>query len=155
VLQVKDELDRLPLYVRAGAFIPQMPIVQSMDETPNGPLELRVYPPSASAANQACGGLLYTDDGLTYNYKKGEHWHVDFHCTVAADSLTIKAGLHGNPAYRPWWKTVQVEVHGAEHAATRIQVGTAETQSTYNSALKLLTFTVPMESMQQEIKITY
>ena len=37
-------LETLPVYVRGGSILPLQPLVQSTDQTPNGPLELRVYP---------------------------------------------------------------------------------------------------------------
>ncbi len=155
VLQVKDQLDRLPIYVRAGAFLPQMPVVQSMDEMPNGPLELRIYPPTAEAKSNPCGGLLYTDDGLTYNFRKGEHWHVSFRCTPSTDSLVINTEIHGSKTYKPWWKAVQVQVYGAEKAASKVEAGNSELKSSYDAAGKVLSFTLPVESMQQEIRVKY
>ena len=37
-------LDQLPVYVRGGTILPMQPLIQSTEETPVGPLELRVYP---------------------------------------------------------------------------------------------------------------
>src|SRR2546427_9937796 len=37
-------LEEMPLYVRAGAILPMQPVVQYTGETPDGPLQLRVYP---------------------------------------------------------------------------------------------------------------
>ena len=36
----------MPVYVRGGSILPLQPLVQNTDETPVGPLELRVYPGS-------------------------------------------------------------------------------------------------------------
>ena len=51
------QLDRLPVFVRAGSIIARQPLVQSTSETPQGPLELAIYP------GPNCQGAVYIDDG--------------------------------------------------------------------------------------------
>src|SRR5262249_38132552 len=71
-IAVHPAIDEVPLFVRAGAILPMQPVIQHSGETPDGPLELRVYLPSPdSAAN--CGGSLYEDDGHSFAYQKGEY----------------------------------------------------------------------------------
>jgi len=41
---VHPALDTLPVYVREGSILPMQPLTQSTNETPKGPLLLRVYP---------------------------------------------------------------------------------------------------------------
>jgi len=72
VMQMKPALDQVPVYVRAGAIVPRQPLVQNTGETPNGPLELRVY------AGPDCKGSLYQDDGHSLNYEKGEFLRVNY-----------------------------------------------------------------------------
>ena len=52
-VRIQRSLDTLPVFVRAGAIIPEQPLVQSTDEKPEGPLTLRVYPPTGF--NKDCG----------------------------------------------------------------------------------------------------
>lgn len=60
------DLATLPLYVRAGAIVPMGPVKQYALEKSDGPLSLVVYP-------GADGDFaLYEDDGVTFNYQKGE-----------------------------------------------------------------------------------
>ncbi len=68
-VRIHRTLDTLPVFVRAGAIVPEQPLVQSTDEKPQGPLTLRVYPPTAIGND--CGGSLYLDDGVSYDFKKG------------------------------------------------------------------------------------
>jgi alpha-D-xyloside xylohydrolase len=58
-------LDSMPLYVRAGSIIPMGPDIQYVDEKPDAPLELRLYP-----GEDVCF-LLYEDEGGNYNYEQG------------------------------------------------------------------------------------
>jgi alpha-glucosidase len=56
-------LERMPLYVRAGAIIPMQPVKQSADE-PIDQITLRIWPGSGEFT-------LYEDDGHTFAYKNG------------------------------------------------------------------------------------
>ena len=57
-------LERMPLYVRAGAIMPMAPVMQYVDERPLDQLTLRIW--------QGAGEFtLYEDDGHTFEYKTG------------------------------------------------------------------------------------
>jgi alpha-glucosidase len=102
---VKPELSSLPVYVRAGSILPVAPLVQSVNETPKGPLTLRVY------AGNDCSGELYLDDGKSYAYEHGAYLRMKFSCEVSSDALRI----HVTPregSYSPWWKEIRAEVYG-------------------------------------------
>ncbi len=58
-------LERMPLYVCAGAIIPLQPVMQYVDEQPLDSLTLRIYPGTGEFT-------LYEDDGHTFAYKNGE-----------------------------------------------------------------------------------
>jgi alpha-glucosidase len=106
-LQVNPPVDTLPVYVRAGTILPQQPVVQNVEETPKGPLELRIYP------GPDCRGDLYQDDGNTFAYQKGELLRVHFTCEVAPDKVRVQMSPPEG-SYRPWFKEVQVIVYGAD-----------------------------------------
>lgn len=64
---VQSPLDRIPIFVRAGAILPLAPSkVGSYMEKVNE-FEVRVYPGSNGCFS------LYEDDGETYNYERGEY----------------------------------------------------------------------------------
>lgn len=105
VVDVDPPLDTLPVYVRAGAIIPQQPVVQHVEEAPAGPLEVRVY------AGADCRGDLYSDDGNTNAYLRGEFVRVHFTCEVSGKSVKVNVGAPEGP-YKPWYQEVQVVVYG-------------------------------------------
>ena len=108
-------LATLPVFVRAGAIVPEQPLVQSTDEKPQGPLTLRVYPPTAAGGD--CAGSLYLDDGVSYNFRKGEFLRMGFTCQRTAQGLNVTVKPHeGN--FAPWWTVLSVEVYGAAKAAS-------------------------------------
>ncbi len=65
-------LEKLPIYVRSGSILPMGPYLQYAMEKPADPVELRIYPGADGSFN------LYEDDGITYNYTKGEHSIIPF-----------------------------------------------------------------------------
>jgi alpha-glucosidase len=112
-------LDTLPVLVRAGAILPRQPLVQSTDETPQGPLTLRVYPPVSAGTD--CGGSLYLDDGVSFGFKKGEFLRVKFSCRQTAQGLSVTVAPREG-SFAPWWKLVSVEVYGADKPAASASV---------------------------------
>ena len=105
-IEVDPPLDTLPVYTRAGAIIPQQPVVQYVGESWEGPLELRVY------AGPDCRGDLYMDDGNTVEYQHGAFSRIHFTCQAAWDHFEINMSPPQG-AYKPWFKDVQVVIYGA------------------------------------------
>ncbi len=76
-------LERLPLFVRAGAILPLGPEVQFAADKPGDPLEIRIY-------RGADGDFtLYEDENDTYNYEMGAYATIGFHWDDAKQTLTI------------------------------------------------------------------
>jgi len=104
-IQASPELAKLPVFVRAGSILPIAPIVQSTNETPHGPLTLRVY------AGDHCAGELYQDDGKTYAFQHGAFLRMKFSCQKTSDELHLEIGRHEG-SYPAWWKEIHAEVFG-------------------------------------------
>lgn len=104
-IEAKPELATLPVFVHAGTILPLEPLVQSTNQTPQGPLTLRVY------AGDNCNGSIYQDDGRTYDYKNGAYLRIKFTCKITPDGFV----LHAYPqegTYPAWWKEIRVEIYG-------------------------------------------
>ena len=104
-VHVTPRLDELPVFVRAGSILPMAPLVQSTDETPQGPLTLRVY------AGDSCTGSLYLDDGKSYAFQQGSYLRMNFGCRVTHQGMEIEIGAHQG-SFRGWWKEIKVEIYG-------------------------------------------
>jgi len=78
-------LDRIPLYVRAGAILPMGPDIEYSDQKPPDPIELRVY------AGANADFALYEDENDTYDYEKGIYATVPIHWDDASATLTVGA----------------------------------------------------------------
>jgi alpha-glucosidase len=57
-------LERMPLFIKAGAIIPMQPVMQYVDEQPITELTLKIAPGEGE-------WTLYEDDGYTFDYQTG------------------------------------------------------------------------------------
>lgn len=145
---VAPSLDQLPMYVRAGAIIPQGPVIQSTADVPNGPLELRVYP------GPACRGSVYLDDGNTFNYERGAFVRQDFSCTALQGSVGVRL-TPAQGSYTPWWRQVELTIYGANPAA-RVTVGGKPIGDVrFSGEQSTLTFTIPWDRAGTDVNVTY
>jgi alpha-D-xyloside xylohydrolase len=85
------QLDRIPLYVKAGSILPLGPEVEYAEENPGAPIELRIY----RGANGRFD--LYQDQGDTYNYEKGERALIPIEWNESAGTLTLGARTGSYP----------------------------------------------------------
>ena len=76
-------LERIPLYVRAGAILPMGPDLEYAAEKPADPIELRVY-------RGADGSFaLYEDESDNYDYEKGARSVIPMNWDDTRQTLTI------------------------------------------------------------------
>jgi alpha-D-xyloside xylohydrolase len=82
-IEAEAPYDSMPLHVRAGALVPLGPAQEYTNEKPADPITLYVY-------EGADGELtLYEDDGLSYDYEKGQLATIRLRWNDAAKTLTI------------------------------------------------------------------
>jgi alpha-glucosidase len=105
---LRPELATLPVFARGGAIIPTAPLVQSTNETPQGPLTLRIYTGNSA---DPCSGNLYLDDGTSYAYRQGAYLRMKFSCEVAADGFHLHIAPREG-TYPAWWKEIRAEIYG-------------------------------------------
>jgi alpha-D-xyloside xylohydrolase len=77
--------DSLPVHVRAGSIIPIGPDLQYTGEKPADPITLYVYAGADGAFT------LYEDQGLTYDYEKGDFSTILLRWNDATQTLSIGA----------------------------------------------------------------
>ncbi|MCG8477141.1 MAG: glycoside hydrolase family 31 protein [Cytophagales bacterium] len=81
------ELDDIPVFVKRGSIIPQMPVMQFIDENPNYPLVLNVFP---HFRKRKAVFHVYEDDGTTNDYKKNIYGERIVSCRTSEKSLEIR-----------------------------------------------------------------
>ena len=157
-IHLHNTLETLPVFVRAGAIVPEQPLVQSTDEKPDGPLTLRVYPPTASGEN--CAGSLYLDDGVSYDFRKGDFLRVGFTCKLTAHGLDVEVAPHQG-SFAPWWKQLSIEIYGAAKpaaSATTSAAGgsnNATVSTAFDAEHHRITALVPDDGKGFELQLAY
>ncbi len=107
-VEVRAPLDELPLFVRAGAFLPLGPVMQHTGERPTDPLTLALYVPAADGTGIS---TLYEDDGGTTDYRSGAFCLRSARFTWKAPgslAITLEAP---QGSYRPQRQHLQLEAH--------------------------------------------
>ena len=148
-ISLHPRLDETPLYVRSGAIVPMQPLVQSTNEKPDGPLELRVYPGSD------CHGSLYQDDGISFAYQKGDFLRVNYSCLLSPGSLTVTSTIDRN-AFRPWWSSTELQIYAMNAKPKEIRVADQPVNGwRYDGAADVLTILVPDSLKNWNIRVSF
>jgi len=146
--KIHPRLETLPVYVRGGSIVPLEPLVQNTDETPSGPLELRVYP------GAQCAGSIYLDDGHTLNYQHGEYLRQAFTCQSDANSMRIT--FHARQgSYVPWWKFIEVVIYDwpSAHAEAKFSSSAYPLKTTYDPKEHALHVVLTDVATQAELSV--
>ncbi len=141
-------LKTLPVYVRGGSILPMQPLIQNTEETPSGPLQLRVYP------GPRCRGALYLDDGHTLQYQQGKYLRQSISCESDANSMRLK--FHAREgSYTTWWKFIEVVVYDwpSAHAEAKFSGSTYPLKTTYDAKQRALHMTLSDVSTEAELSI--
>lgn len=131
-------LDRLPVFIRAGTILPRQPLTQSTSATPEGPLELHVYP------GADCRGTLYWDDGIS---TRGASLRQELRCAVTADGLTLEFDKREG-GFKPWWSAIRVTVHGWDGVAWIKGV-----EATSDTLTRTVSFTLPDQAKAGRVTV--
>ncbi|MGC4232409.1 MAG: glycoside hydrolase family 31 protein [Niabella sp.] len=83
-ITVDAPYEQMPVFVKEGAVIPASPALQYTGEKPADPVTLFVY------GGKDAVFTLYEDEGLNYNYEKGNCAHITFRYDQADKTLTIE-----------------------------------------------------------------
>jgi alpha-glucosidase len=146
--KVHPKLDNMPVYVRGGSVVPMQPLIQNTEETPVGPLELRVYP------GADCGGTVYLDDGHSFGYQHGQYLRQNFTCESDAKSVRLK--FHAREgSYTPWWKFMEVVVYDwpSARAEAKVSGSTYPLKTTYDAKQHALHMTLADQAGEAELSV--
>jgi len=126
----KAPADELPVFVRAGAIIPLMPDMNYVGEKPIDPLIVDVYPQGTSTFT------LYEDDGISYDYEKGDYCTTEYRAVQDTGSITIDIGARKVPGvYAPPQRHYLFKVHTGLDQGNVYLDGTALQRQTSERAL--------------------
>jgi alpha-glucosidase len=97
-------LERMPLYVRAGAAIPMSPVLQYTDERPLDELRLQIWPGAGE-------WTLYEDDGKSFDYQQGMYATTTYRVQQDGQQTVVEIGSRKGQ-WTPPKREVVVEVVG-------------------------------------------
>ena len=152
-VHLRNNVETLPVFARAGSIVPEQPLIESTDETPQGPLTLRVYPPVEP--NTDCTGTLYLDDGISYAFQKGSFLRETFTCAPAAHGLTVTVSPRQG-SFTPWWNQLSIEIYGqSQPASTAITPSGNVINTTYDAEHHRITVSVPDTGKGTRFELAY
>ena len=108
-------LDRIPLFVRAGAVIPFYPVQQYVGELVIEEVTLHVY---YKAGQQS--SVLYDDGGEGYGYLEGHSTTRRFTVVGTDKNVVLQQAIEGD--YQPSFTRYQVVLHGLPFGANTFLV---------------------------------
>jgi len=91
------DLSTLPLFTRAGAILPLGPVKQYTSEKVDAPTQVTIYPGADGSF------LLYEDDGISFDYRKGAWMGMELNWADARRTLTLRLAPRSRmlpPAHR-------------------------------------------------------
>ena len=109
---VDTPIDSMPLFVKAGSVLPTAPVMQYVDEIPDAPYTLTVYPGADASFT------LYEDAGDGYDYEKGAYAEYDLNWNDAASTLTVSPRRGSFPGMQESRELKVRLVNGKEHTVT-------------------------------------
>jgi len=135
---VPAPIDRIPVFVRAGAIVPTQQLVQYSDQSPINPLSLTVYPAQVSSA------VYYEDDGKTLDFEKGVYFQRDHKQTRSDDRLTLELS-NSRGTYVPSPRSLHVRFVDVPFRPSKVFVSGTEigsNQWTYDRVARSVTVRV-------------
>ena len=147
-LKETPRLERLPVWVRPGAILPRQALTQSTAQTPEGPLELAIYP------GPDCEGQLYFDDGVSFAYRDGAYLRQSVRCHAEAQQLSVEFDTREGH-YHAWWQQMELAIHGVSAAPRSVQLGTMVIASDYDAPSQTLRIRIPDQAAAARVTIRY
>jgi alpha-glucosidase len=140
--EVAAPLDRLPLFVRAGAVLPVQPVIQHTGEMASVPLSLVVVRGADGASN------IYEDAGEGFDYRRGASRTLT--ATQAGDALRLSR----TGAYSVSRPLATIEYLGLSAAPREVRVaGRAVPNSTFDAAARRLAVPLPAENVEEVVLV--
>ncbi|MBV7537073.1 DUF4968 domain-containing protein [Duganella sp. sic0402] len=133
--------DHVPVYVRAGAFIPMSKVVQTTRDYNTRSIELHYW---HDASVHAGAGKLYDDDGLTAQaYEQGKYELLSFSSTLQGKALSLRVVSEVGRQYQRPEREIALSVHNIGAAPASVRVDGKVAVFAWDAAGKLLTVQLP------------
>lgn len=136
--QVALAAERIPVFVRAGAFIPMAHAMQSTRDYSSKHIELHYYHDRSVAAGS---GKMYDDDGETPEaFEKGKYELLQFASRVADAGLAITVASESGSNWKRPARSLSMVVHNLDAKPAQVEVDGRAVPFDYRAASKTLVF---------------
>lgn len=134
------DIETLPVWVRAGSFVPMARSMSSTEEYDNSHIELHYF---ADSSVSHSSGIVYGDDGRSArSISDGAFEILSFEAKSSGSLLTIElvrsVGQGGAYAGMPEHRTVRLYLHGVSSAPASVKIDDANTDFHFDSSRALL-----------------
>ena len=138
---VKPEEAHIPVFVRAGAFVPMAKVVQTTRDYTGRQIDLHYYHDTSVAASS---GKLYHDDGETAGaFEQGKYEIVRFASKYAGGTLEIGFATETGKQYAAAERAFSVKVHNVHAKPRWVTIDGRRVATSWNARHKLLEVKVP------------
>ena len=90
-IEFPTSLETIPVFVKSGSIIPQMPVMQFIKEKKNAPIWFEIFPASQG---RSATFVLYEDDGESNNYKTDSCSKTEITCFSQKDAWNLSIIQH-------------------------------------------------------------
>ncbi|MEO6523409.1 MAG: TIM-barrel domain-containing protein [Mucilaginibacter sp.] len=144
-VHVLTPLDKLPIYIKAGAIIPMQPEMKYMDEKPVDQITLDIWPGKNSSFD------LYEDDGLSLKYKNGDYsiTHITTSQTTNGLAITIDKP---KGKFVPSVHNYVLRIHGAKFENSVQEESAVTAKWRFDPANNVLTYNT-VANNKKDIKV--
>ncbi|MDB5746758.1 MAG: glycosyl hydrolase [Massilia sp.] len=143
---VKPEEAHIPVFVRAGAFVPMAQVVQTTRDYTGRQIDLHYYHDASVAASS---GKLYDDDGETAGaFEQGKYEIVRFVSKYAGGTLDIGFDTETGKQYAAAARGFSVKVHNVQARPRAVTIDGRAVAASWNARHKLLEVRVPARKGQ-------
>lgn len=101
-------LETIPLFVKQGAVVPTMPVMQYIHEDPDYPLSFDVFP---ARVNRSASFDVYEDDGETNNYQDDVFLERSFNCKTTREGYVVNLSQENQNGYQGEDRDVMIRIH--------------------------------------------
>ncbi|WP_100657179.1 TIM-barrel domain-containing protein [Alteromonas flava] len=151
---IATPLDQIPVFVKAGAFIPMVAPVDSLDNYSTETMDVHFY---VDPAQQASEYMLYDDDGTDpSNVTRMNYQSIHMQATYSPQ-LKLTLNVTGEYAGQPEKRAIKVIVHGLQQSPQRVSINEKAYSITHGEEVQWHSETAELHvqlSLRDQVSIT-